>query len=151
MERENGFTLMELVLVIIITGTLSIVAFTKFNSNSFEVQTSSVELIEAIRYAQEKSMSNTGAADYQIAINAGGYRVTQAGVDITHPVTSAAIFQSSWTSVTLSPTGIVSFDGYGAPTLSGALGWTANQEVVSVTIGADSSNVTIEQVTGFTR
>ncbi len=151
MNKHRGFTLVEIVMVIVIIGALSAVAVSKFDLSTYETEAASAELIAAIRYAQEKSMSNSGAANYQIAINGGSYRVTQAGVDINHPVSGTSPYQSNWTNVALAPTGVISFDGYGVPTLTGALVWAGNQEIVSVTVGADSDNVTIEQVTGFTR
>lgn len=141
----------ELVMVIVIISALSAMAITHFNGNAFAVAADAVELIEAIRYAQEKSMTNTGAADYQVAINGTGYRVTQAGADITHPVSGGASYQSAWTGVTLAPTGVISFDGSGTPSLSGTLAWSGNQETISINVGSESKTVTIEQLTGFTR
>jgi prepilin-type N-terminal cleavage/methylation domain-containing protein len=151
MNRAKGFSLVEMVMVIVIIGALSIIAISKFNLNSFESAAYTTELAAAIRYAQEKSMSNSGAADYQIAINGTNYRVTQAGADIPHPVTGAGIYQPSWTNVALAPTGVISFDAYGTPTLSGGLSWSGNQEVIAVTVGSDTGNVVVEQVTGFAR
>jgi len=151
MNKNRGFTLVEVVMVIVIIGSLSAFAISKFSLGIYQVEAASVELVAAIRYAQERSMSNSGAANYQIAINGASYRVTQAGVDVIHPVNGVAPYQSNWTNVTLAPTGVISFDGYGAPTLTGALTWTGNQRVILVGIGADSDNVTLERVTGFTR
>jgi len=151
MSKLGGFTLVEMVMVIVIIGSLSAVVASKFSQRTFETEAASGELIAAIRYAQEKSMSNSGAADYQIAISGGSYRVTQAGIDINHPVTGVSPYQSNWSNVTLAPTGVVVFDSYGAPTLTGALVWAGNQAIVSVTVGAVSDSATIERVTGFTR
>jgi len=151
MKSHKGFTLIEMVMVIIILGTLSAVVLPKLSLNTFEVEAVSGELIAAIRYAQEKSMSNTGAPDYQIAITVGGYLVTQNGVNIIHPVNGVAPYQSNWTNVTLAPPGVIAFDGYGVPTLSGALIFGGNQAVVTVTMNGGSDTVTLERVTGYTR
>ena len=85
-HRQSGFTLIELIMVIVIMGALSAVAISKFNRNAFDVVAASGELVQAIRYAQEKSMSNSGATNYQIAITGTGYTVTQGGAWITNPV-----------------------------------------------------------------
>lgn len=150
-QLQQGFSLIELIMVMVIIGALSVVAMAKFNPDSFEAAAVSGELISAMRYAQEKSMSNTGATDYQITLTGGGYSVTQGGAAIPHPVTGVAGYTSAWSGVTLSPTGTISFDGYGTPSLGGALAFSANQEVISVSVGAESRNVTIEQLTGFVR
>jgi prepilin-type N-terminal cleavage/methylation domain-containing protein len=126
MNRAKGFSLVEMVMVIVIIGALSIIAISKFNLNSFESAAYTTELAAAIRY-------------------------TQAGADIPHPVTGAGIYQPSWTNVALAPTGVISFDAYGTPTLSGGLSWSGNQEVIAVTVGSDTGNVVVEQVTGFAR
>jgi len=153
MKHIRGFTLVELVMVIVIMGSLSAYAASKFDIGTFEAAAVTTELVSAIRYAQEKSMSNTepGMGNYQVAINGGGYVVTQAGNPISNPVTGVAPYQSTWSNVTLTPTGVVAFDGYGAPTLTAPLVFGGNQEIITVTVGADSETVTVEQVTGFTR
>jgi len=132
-------------MVIVIMGALSALAFSKFNRNAFDVVAASGELVQAIRYAQNKSMSHSGASNYQIEINGTGYTVTQAGMAITHPFTGAANYTKTWPDITLDTTTTVVFDAYGNPLgLSTPLTITLNK-------GSDNDSVTVEDVTGFTR
>lgn len=141
---------MELVTVMIIVGVLSVTVITHFNPATFESRAAADELVTAMRYAQEKSMSNTGAAPYQIQVTGSGYSVTQNGAAIPHPVTGAGTYTRSWTKVSVSPTATIGFDGYGEPTLlAGA--WGGNQLAFTLSVGSESDGVTLERVTGFAR
>jgi prepilin-type N-terminal cleavage/methylation domain-containing protein len=141
---QRGFTLVELVAVLLIIGALSVVAVAKFNPATFEARAAADELLAAIRYAQEKSMSNTGATDYQIAVTSSGYAVTQGGAAIPHPVTGAAGYSRTWSDVSLSPATTIVFDGYGAPNLAAPV-------TITLSHGSESASVTVENVTGFAR
>ncbi|MCF6338397.1 MAG: type II secretion system GspH family protein [Gammaproteobacteria bacterium] len=144
-KQQSGFTLIELIMVIVIMGALSALAISKFNRNTFDVVAASGELVQAIRYAQNKSMSHSGASNYQIAINGTGYTVTQAGTAITHPLTGATSYTKTWSDITLDTTTTIIFDAYGNPlSLSTPLTITLNK-------GSDSDSVTVENITGFTR
>lgn len=150
MSAQRGFTLVELVTVLVIVGALAVTAITHFNPGTFEARAAADELVAAMRYAQEKSMTNTGAPPFQIQVTGTGYSVTQNGSAIPHPVTGAGTYTSSWTKIGVSPTATISFDGYGEPTLlAGA--WGGNQLAFTVSVGSESDGVTLERVTGFAR
>lgn len=143
-KQQSGFTLIEMVMVIVIMGSLSAVAFSKFNRDTFDVVVASGELVQAIRYAQDKSMNHSGASNYQVAISGTGYTVTQAGAAIPHPVTGAASYSKTWSDITLDTTATIVFDAYGNPGLVSAM-------TITLTKNTDTDSVTIENVTGFTR
>lgn len=156
--RSQGFTLVELILIIVILGIISFIALPRLGSlGAYDVRLASQDLIEAIRYAQAQSMTKTGANQFQIAISNTGYRVTQAGVDITHPISGAASYTedaSEWSDVNVSASGTISFDGRGKPTCTSYSACTTPSDTnVTLTIskGADSAGVTIERYTGYAR
>ena len=149
--RQRGFTLIELIAVLVIMVTLAVVAMGSFNPNDYQLSAARDELVGALRYAQEMSLSHTGANDYQVTLTAGGYSVTQAGVPIPHPLTGAGSYDSNWSNVVLDSTGTIGFDGYGEPWLGGGLAWGGNQLSVTLSVGNASGIVRVERVTGFVR
>lgn len=143
-KQESGFTLIELVMVMVIVGVMSAVAISKYNRNTFDVGAASGELVQAIRYTQDKSMSHSGATNYQIDITGTGYTVTQGGVSIPHPITGVGNYSKTWSDISLDTPATLIFDAYGNPGLDAPL-------TITLSKGSDSDSVTVENVTGFAR
>lgn len=74
--RQRGFTLTELVLIIIILGVLSITALPMwFNRTDFEQRGYFDELIQATRYAQKLALASN--CDVRININGNSFSLQQ--------------------------------------------------------------------------
>ena len=159
---------MELVMVIVIIGVLAVTAAPKFSRSGYDVKAAAEELISALHYAQEMSMSHSGMDgdgdsimdEYTVIVNATGYTVVIADSDsatisnLTDPVSGNNPFTESssdfWGgNTTISPLPTIRFNSQGEPTSSVA--WSSNRIVMTLTNGSDSATVTVEELTGFTR
>jgi MSHA pilin protein MshC len=113
--RDDGFTLVELLVIILLLGILASTAIPRFlDKGAIDVSVTAEQLANDIRYTQSLAMTsgqrnriNLTATTYQITTSSGGL--------LTHPATgsTAAI---SLGNVSLSGySGYIAFDGKGIP------------------------------------
>ena len=147
---SRGYTLIELVLVMVIAGILAKVAGSRFFSQPAYAQRGyTEELGAALRLAQKSAVASD--CPTQVTLTASTYAVAQQAVsgntcnpsDTTWstPVIGMdgqAVSGSAPTGITVSPTGVFVFNGSGGLTSSPA---------TSLAIGTDT--ITIDATTGY--
>lgn len=167
MLRQSGFTLIELIMVIVLIGIMAVSVAPKFNSGSFKAVEIAGEVLEAVRYTQTLAMNHSGLADsdsdgnrdyYGIYFASNGYTVAIMDSDnIATPIAAvpalsgnSANYVQSWASgITLTSTvSPVFFSSRGEPLTSAGTALSSNP-VITVTVSGNSDTITIQQVTGF--
>jgi len=153
--RGRGFTLRELIIVLVIVGIISAIALTRTGNDPVMLSTQVNQLAGDIRYVQALAM--TQGQRYRINLTATGYTFTRAdagGTAVPHPATGSAA-QINWNSgVALGalinlPGNLVAFDGRGAP-YSNNVATTVLASTASITLskGGANATVTIQPFTG---
>jgi len=146
-SRCDGFTLIELVAVMVILATLGAMALPRFAHNDATVPAQADQLGRTIRHAQAMAMSQGQAFTIDIQ-SATSYAITD-GVSAT-PVRDAAGEEQAYTlinAVTLAGAD-VEFDSLGRP-LNGAALSDAAQSWTLTGAGGNTAGVSIQPVTGF--
>ena len=146
--RSRGFTLVELVMVIVLVGILAAVVAPRLDLRGFDSSAAAAELVGAIRYAQTMSMAHGGVETYAVRLEAGGYRVLRNGVATVDPFRNSGAYVSGWQGITLAPTGEISFDARGAPACTG-FDCTASAQAISISRGGVGSQIVLQPVTGY--
>lgn len=81
MRNSQGFTLIELIAVMIVVGILAIGISSRFpDSNAANVQTSRDDIIAALFFAQQTAMARNGI---QLVVNTNSISVTENGNPIS--------------------------------------------------------------------
>jgi prepilin-type N-terminal cleavage/methylation domain-containing protein len=128
MKKAQGYSTIELVMVIVIIGIVSVFTYVKYPSTTpFNLNSIAEQLKADIRLAQTQAMSITNAT-YSITIASGSYTVTGYST-VTLP-----------SGVTLSPAQTITFDQSGVPTAG---------TTVTVTVSGSTRVLTINGVTGY--
>ena len=143
-KKENGFTLIELIAVILIASILSVSAMSKWSGTGINIASEAERIASDIRYVQ--SYASTHDQRYRINFLASSYGFTN-GTGLTvllHPVTNASsITMTSGVSLTYAHTYLV-FDGKGIPYTNTAVPGTALATTATITLTSGTSSRTVQ-------
>ncbi|MBI5041493.1 MAG: type II secretion system protein [Gammaproteobacteria bacterium] len=142
---QTGFTLIELVMVIVIIGILAAMAAPRMSLTDSSVHAQAAQIARDIRHAQMLAMTQGRTLTFQSL--GGSYRCTDStSTVITDPATQQPFTFTLNNGVTLTVAS-VNFDSLGRPVSGGALRSTAVDFTVSG--GAQSAALSVSPVTGF--
>ena len=142
--RSAGFTLTELVVVIVVATVLSAVVFSRISTQGFDAEGVANEVAAALRYAQRLAISQH--RDVAVGISGNELSLTYPGLGgaAVHQPPGTDAFKVSKSGVSISGTGFT-FSALGKPS-------AASATVITVT-GSDTppttGTVTVEAETGY--
>lgn len=154
-RRVKGFTLIELIMVMVVLGALAAVAATRWSATDATAGYQADLMARNIRHMQMLAMS--WGQSLRLSVVAGTtYSVTcvtanttvpcTAGGAVIDPASGKTFSESLVYNVTLAGTAM-DIDSLGRPVNGGAL-LTVNQ-VYTLTAGAQTWSVTVNPITGF--
>ena len=152
--RFRGFTLVELLLVILITGLLAVSVMPKWTASSLGLEFEARRVLNDIRYTQALSMAS-GQRYRFVKISASAYRIlNEAGVAITLPGGGTQQTLSgnvSFGSLGNLPGSLIAFNSQGTPYTNAALPGTALAAVASIPLmsNGQTRTVMINPETGY--
>ncbi|MFQ5637021.1 MAG: GspH/FimT family pseudopilin [bacterium] len=157
-NRQNGFTLIELIAVVIITGILTAVITAKYNDTGSTAQREAAlrKMITDIRFAQQLAL--TGGQETRVTIDQPNNRYFLKWEDGTYVKTPVGgqdfiveFGTGNFSDVTISATGFTNgrldFDRRGVPLNAG----TAFSGVLSLVTLNSLKRITVTANTGFLR
>ena len=145
-RTHSGFTLIELVVVLAILGSLAAFALPRWTPSATTVAAQADRLARDLRHAQAMAMSQARRLTLDIQ-SAASYRVIDdASLTVTDPATQQPFTVSLDNNVTVSGTD-TGFDSLGRPVAAGNL--LASARVFTVSGSSTTATVTVSAVTGF--
>ena len=154
-RRQAGFTVVELIVVIVVLGILAGVALPRLNNSAPEDALGTRDTVKGLlRLAQRLATSKqtgvclvrAGATTVRVVYGtAGGCN----GTPLLEPGTGSAIVFTAPGGITLSGAAFVRFDATGRPVSANGGAVLAVPSVINVNTGGTASTVSVQPQTGF--
>lgn len=150
--RSAGFTLIEVITVLLIIGILSSVVFSRGTSLNSDLQARMSEVRSQLRYLQLKAMKTN--TTYLVLRSEGAnywaYNSANSTIFLALPGETSSTISLTDKKMTMSPF-IISFDRFGIPySVSGSTHTKlANNATITITAGGQSGTLTVTPETGF--
>lgn len=146
-SRQNGYTLVEILMVVAISLILSVIAYMKWQGTSVSLGAQANSLASDIRYTQ--TLSTSSGQRYRLVISSGS-----SSYQILNSAGTAMILANGSTSVTLAsgisfgtlsglPNNLITFDTKGVPYVSTGSPGTKLTTTASIPLVAGSNTITI--------
>lgn len=138
---ERGFTLIEVIAVLIIAGIVSAVAISRgVSASSFSLSSETQILKTNLRYAQAKALSDN--TSWGLTLTSGSYTLQNNGANSSNVLPGESLATHAMPAgVTCAGAATVTFDHWGSP------GTTT--QTITLSGGGDTNTITITRETGF--
>lgn len=146
-HRVNGFTLIELIMVLVVLGALAVFVMPRLNTSGYDALSFQQELKTAIRYAHKTSLA--AECEVQVVLTANSYALfypdnTCNPADgfgtfpVNHPVQSGTYTGTAPAGISIAGFGNFFFSASGAPSNWG-----------TITLNPDGRQIVVNRLTGF--
>ncbi len=136
-RSEKGFTLIEIISVILLTGILAAIALPNFSPDTIDINASAQIVRSDLRFLQRLAMGqNTVSMSINFANGSGGYTTFDtAGNNVTRDLPGGIVIASA--------TKNLGYNRFGEPDFAGA------SDFVQITNGTQTMTITVERYTGM--
>jgi len=131
---QRGFSLVELVAVIIVLGIISVLAFSRFdNADTAAVQSGRDQVLNAFFVAQQLAMARDTGSNILVEVGSGQVDLREGGVSLNRSGVSYPITLPQGVNIT-SGTGVYTYDKLGRTTPA----------TIALSRGGTSASITLE-------
>ncbi len=154
-DNQRGFTLIELIMVMVIVGILAVVVAPRFfDADIFKSRGFADQVQATLRYAQKEAIAQhrnvcvaMTVSDITLKIASASGVASACDTNLVLPGQATNKISTPSAAITLSPAASFNFDALGKPW--DVLGTTPSTVQKSITISGATNNIVVEAETGY--